>query len=258
MIVEWTENTAELARRAARLGAAEIRAAIKARNAAYIILATGASQLETLEHLIAEPDIDWSKVGVFHLDEYIAMPVTHKASFRRYLNTRFVQKVPQLAFMEMIEGDAADPGAEIARISAAISAVTIDVAFIGIGENAHLAFNDPPADFDTKDPFLIVDLDEKCRRQQLGEGWFPSLADVPAQAISMSVREILRARTLICAVPDARKAEAVRCAIEGPVSNLCPSSILQTHDRAFVFIEPGSAAALSAKTLDRAKSAAAP
>jgi len=214
MIVDLSNSVSELAQKAASLGANEIRSAIDARNEAFIILATGASQLETLTCLIEEPDIDWSKVTAFHLDEYIAMPVTHKASFRRYLTTRFVDKVPTLGSMVLIEGDADDPGGEIARVSAIISAITIDVGFIGIGENSHLAFNDPPADFETEDPFIIVDLDEKCRQQQFGEGWFPSLADVPLQAISMSVREILRARTLVCAVPDERKAEAVKCAIE--------------------------------------------
>ncbi len=254
MYLVLADNSKELGRKAAQEGAARIRDAISSAGEANIILATGASQLDTLEALIGAQDIDWSKVRIFHLDEYVGMPDTHKASFRNYLKTRFLDKVGQIKQFVPVDGDAADLEGELQRLSQAISAVTIDVAFIGIGENGHLAFNDPPADFDTAEPFILVDLDEACRRQQAGEGWFGSLEEVPTKAISMSIKEILRSRTLICAVPDARKAEAVKGALEGPLTNACPASILRTHPQAFVYLDPQSAGLLDRKTLDEAKS----
>nr|WP_306263635.1 glucosamine-6-phosphate deaminase [Pararhizobium sp. IMCC3301] len=249
MFASLAENSSELGQQAAHAGAAKITEAIKERGEAFVILATGASQLETLDALIAAPDIDWSRVTIFHLDEYIGMPDTHKASFRGYLKTRFINKVGALKAFVPVNGDASDLEAELARISKVISEVVIDVAFIGIGENGHLAFNDPPADFDTTQPYIVVQLDEKCRRQQSNEGWFADFSEVPTEAISMSVREILRSRTLVCAVPDARKAEAVKNALEGPVSNSCPASIIRTHDNTYLFLDPESAALLSPGTL---------
>lgn len=249
MIFDCSKNSQELAEKAARLGADRIRAAIAARGKASIILATGASQFATMEALTGAPDISWSKVTAFHLDEYVGLPRSHKASFRRYLKERFVAKVQDLKSIVFIDGDADDLSAEIARVSEAISQTDIDVAFIGIGENGHLAFNDPPADFDTTDPYLVVELDRACRLQQLNEGWFSDLSEVPTRAISMSVRQILLSKVLICAVPDARKAEAVKNAMQGPVSNLCPASILQTHAGANVFADPQSAARLDDKWL---------
>lgn len=244
MIVDLSQNPQELGGKAARLGAARIRQAIAERGEAYIILATGASQFEMLEALIEEPDISWSKVVVFHLDEYIGMSETHNASFRRYLKTRFVEKIEDLGSVVFIEGDASDTSAEISRVSNAISTQGIDVGFIGIGENGHLAFNDPPADFETSDPYIIVELDMQCRLQQLNEGWFPDISEVPSQAISMSISQILKSKTLICAVPDARKAKAVKAAVEGPLSNLFPASILQSHDEAYLFLDCESAGLL--------------
>lgn len=244
MIVTLSKTAQELGRKAAHAGAEAIRQAIAARGQAFIILATGASQFDTLESLIAEPGIDWTKVTVFHLDEYIGMADTHEASFRRYLKTRFIDRVDGLGSAVLVQGDAPDLNAELARIAKAISACQIDVAFVGIGENGHLAFNDPPADFETMTPYIVVDLDEKCRRQQFNEGWFPSFADVPTRAISMSVQQILKSTAIICAVPDARKADAVKGALEGPVSNLCPASILQTHDGTIVFLDTDSASQL--------------
>lgn len=254
MIIDLSKNSQELGCKAARLGAARIRQAIAERGAAHIILATGASQFETLEALIQEPDISWSKVTVFHLDEYIGMSKTHNASFRRYLQTRFVDKIDGLGPVVFIEGDASDTDAEIARVSDAISKQGIDVAFIGIGENGHLAFNDPPADFETSAPYIVVELDRQCRLQQLNEGWFSDLSEVPLRAISMSIRQILKSRTLIVAVPDARKAKAVKAAVEGPLSNICPGSILQTHDQANLFLDPQSAALLDQEKLAAATS----
>jgi glucosamine-6-phosphate deaminase len=233
----------ELGRAAAEQAAQAIRAAVARHGAARVVAATGASQFEFLEALVAAPGIGWEQVELFHLDEYVGLPDTHPASFRRYLRERLVERVRPRAF-HGLAGDAADPGAECRRVGAALQRVPVDVAFVGIGENGHLAFNDPPADFETGEPYLVVELDEACRRQQLGEGWFPTLDDVPRRAISMSVRQILAAREILCIVPDARKAQAVRDCLDGTVTPLHPSSILQTHPLTTVYLDRGSAALL--------------
>jgi glucosamine-6-phosphate deaminase len=196
-----------------------------------------------LDALVRE-NVDWPRVTVFHLDEYIGLPRTHPASFRRYLKERFVDRLPRpVRQFHFIEADRA-PEAECARLAELIAPVTVDVAFIGIGENGHLAFNDPPADFETDQPYRVADLDEACRRQQLGEGWFPTLDDVPRQAITMSIPRLMAARAIICTVPDARKAEAVRGAVEGPVTPDVPASILQRHAECHLFLDPPAAARL--------------
>ena len=237
----------DLGREAASAGAVIIRRTIQETGSASIVLATGASQFQTLRHLVQEPEIDWSRVTAFHLDEYIGISEEHPASFRRYLKERFVSKVGKLAAFHFIDGEADDPRRECERVGELIRGREICVSFIGIGENGHLAFNDPPADFDTEEPYIVVELDEACRRQQLGEGWFDSLDDVPGKAISMSIRQILKSRTLVVSVPDARKAAAVKGAVEGPVTNTCPASILQTHAGARVYLDTDSAAQLSRK-----------
>lgn len=228
---------------AAKRVAQWLNSAIAVRGAANLILATGASQFEMLESLVLQ-DVDWSKVTVFHLDEYIGLPETHPASFRKYLKERFVDKLPELRMFHYVNGEAADPAAECARLGALIAAHPIDAACIGIGENGHLAFNDPPADFDTEEPYIVVNLDEACRRQQLGEGWFPTFEDVPTQAISMSIRQIMKSAAIVCTVPDARKAVAVQKAVEGPVTNLHPSSILQQHPQCDLFLDEPAAVLL--------------
>ncbi len=233
----------EMGMAAAERTAQWLNAAIAARGAANLILATGASQFEMLESLV-EQDVVWSKVTVFHLDEYIGLPQTHPASFRKYLKERFADQVPALQMFHYVNGETADPVAECARLGALIAAHPIDVACIGIGENGHLAFNDPPADFDTEVPYIVVNLDEACRRQQLGEGWFPTFDDVPTQAISMSIRQIMKSAAIVCTVPDARKAVAVQKAVEGLVMNLHPSSILQQHPQCELFLDEPAAALL--------------
>ncbi|MBW3630352.1 MAG: glucosamine-6-phosphate deaminase [Gemmatimonadetes bacterium] len=241
MQINVLENKSEMARHAAGEGAAVIRTALEERGGARIVVATGASQFEMLDRLVREADIDWSRVTAFHLDEYIALPSTHPASFRRYLKERLVDRLPApLAAFHYIDGEG-DPERECDRLGALISAAPIDVAFVGIGENGHLAFNDPPADFDTERPYLVADLDEACRRQQLGEGWFATLEDVPPRAISMSVRQIMRAGTIICTVPDERKSLAVRGALEGPVTPDVPASILQRHPDCRFFLDAPAA-----------------
>lgn len=227
------------------MAAEAVRQAIRGRGAANVILATGASQFETLAHLVRAEGVDWSKVVLFHLDEYVGMPATHAASFRKYLRERFVEKVGPLAAVHWVEGDRPDPAAECRRLGKIIAAHPIDVALVGIGENGHLAFNDPPADFETEQAYLVVDLDEACRRQQSGEGWFASLADVPRRAISMSIRQIMKSRRIICSVPDRRKAEAVKGAVEGPMTNQCPSSILREHPDCTLLVDEASASLLS-------------
>jgi glucosamine-6-phosphate deaminase len=243
MRVEIHESKSEMAAAAAERAARIIRDAIAERGEACVIAATGASQFEFLNELVKEPDLDWRRVVFFHLDEYVGLPLTHPASFRKYLRERIAERVHPGAF-HFIEGDAADPRDECLRLAGLISARTIDAAFVGIGENGHLAFNDPPADFETGEPYLVVELDEECRRQQVGEGWFRSIDEVPRRAISMSIREILRARNVICVVPDRRKAQAVRDCLELEVSPLRPASALRRHDAATVYLDAESASLL--------------
>ncbi|EON77129.1 Glucosamine-6-phosphate deaminase [Lunatimonas lonarensis] len=233
----------ELGKQAGKAAAELIRKAIQANGKAHIILATGTSQFETLLQLLKEDGIDWAKVTMFHLDEYLGLPITHPASFRKYLKERFLDQVGELAGYHLIDGEA-DPTEETARLGRLIAAAPIDVALVGIGENGHLAFNDPPADFDTETPYLVVDLDEACRKQQLGEGWFPDFESVPKQAISMSIRQIMKSASIICSVPDERKAKAVRDCVENEVSNHFPASILQEHPQCALYLDKASASLL--------------
>lgn len=220
-----------------------VRDTIAAQGQARIVAATGASQFTFLAHLVAEPAIAWARVTMFHLDEYIGLPATHPASFRRYLHERLIDHVHPGACV-LIDGEA-DPLLECRRLDELIQAAPIDVALVGIGENGHLAFNDPPADFETDEPYIVVDLDEACRRQQLGEGWFPALDDVPRRAISMSIRQIMAARKVFCIVPERRKAAAVRRCLEEEISPLCPASILRRHPDVELYLDAESAALLS-------------
>ena len=235
----------ELGRRAAEHGVAAIRAALDARGHANIIVATGASQFEMLQHLI-KADLPWDRITAFHLDEYVGLPLTHPASFRLYLWRRFVSRLPlPLRAFHYLDGEH-DAPAEAKRVGAILAQHPIDVAFVGIGENGHMAFNDPPADFETEEPYLVVNLDEACRRQQLGEGWFPTLADVPARAISMSIRQIMKSWVIIASVPDARKAKAVRETVASEVGPMHPSTCLKRHADATVYLDPESAGQLDA------------
>lgn len=231
----------ELGKKAAIKGAELIRKSIQTNGAANIIVATGASQFEMLSELIKQ-DVDWSKVTAFHLDEYIGISENHNASFRKYLKERFVDKVSIREF-NYVSGEG-DPHAECRRIGELISKHPIDVAFVGIGENGHLAFNDPPADFETDEAFLVVNLDEGCRRQQMGEGWFKTLEEVPKQAISMSVKQIMKSKTIICSVPDERKAEAVYNTLNAEISVEHPASILRTHSNTILYLDEFSATKL--------------
>jgi glucosamine-6-phosphate deaminase len=242
MIVKVLPDGAALAAAAAADAGKRIRDAIAARGSARIIAATGASQMGFLGHLVREPDIDWSKVEMFHLDEYVGLPKDHPASFRKYLLERLIRPAG-ITNYHLLDGER-DPQAVCRTVGAKLTEAPIDVAFVGIGENGHLAFNDPPADFETDAPYIIVRLDERCRQQQVGEGWFGGVADVPETAISMSVRQILRARAIVCVVPDARKAEAVRATLEGPIGPMTPASILRTHPDVAIYLDESSASLL--------------
>lgn len=227
-----------MGRLAASHGAGLIRSAITANGHASVILATGTSQLEMLQAL-TEEDIDWRLVTCFHLDEYLGIPITHPASFRKYLKERVADKVRPGLF-HYIDADA-DPGAECSRLGKLIEASPVDVAFVGIGENGHLAFNDPPADFDTEEAYLVVALDKACRTQQVNEGWFATLADVPTHAISMSIRQIMKSKSIVCTVPDKRKAPAVAAVVNGRVTPNVPASILQRHEDTVLFLDEAAA-----------------
>lgn len=244
MLVRIFNSRESLGQAAAGQAAAAIRRAIAAKGQARIIAATGTSQAAFLNALTKTDNIAWAKVEAFHLDEYIGLPITHPASFRKILLEQLMHKAGIIHY-HLLDGEAPDPAEVIRRVGKQIASASVDVAFLGIGENGHLAFNDPPADFETEDPFIIVELDEACRRQQVGEGWFADTSRVPKQAISMSVRQILKAEELVVVVPESRKAQAVKACLEGPISPLAPASILRTHPNTTVYLDQDSAARLS-------------
>ena len=241
--IRITTDKNELGRQAAALGAEAIRNAIARHGEATIIVATGASQFEMLQNLVVAEGIDWSKVTAFHLDEYVGLPESHPASFRRYLRERFMAPLKNAPTFIPVDGEG-DPAATVKQLNQQIAGKRIAVCFAGFGENCHLAFNDPPADFDTEEPYLVVNLDDACRQQQFGEGWFPSFDAVPQQAISMSIRQILKSELIVLSVPDARKAQAVKDALEGEVTPLHPASILQRHPNTVLFLDPPAASLL--------------
>ncbi len=238
----------QLAKAAAKDAVAALRLAIEKQGRARIIAATGASQFEFLEELTRASDIDWQRVEMFHLDEYIGISATHPASFRKYLRERLIDKVG-LRQYHLLDGGV-DVSVVIAQTTAEIQKAPIDIAFVGVGENGHLAFNDPPADFENDAAYIVVELDEACRRQQLGEGWFKSLEEVPRRAISMTVRQILKAKQILCIVPNARKASAVAKCFQGEISPNAPASILRTHSNTTIYLDKNSAALLKPETVE--------
>ena len=248
MIIKLFNDKSALGEAASAQAEAAIRRAIADRGSARIIAATGASQFEFLE-VLTEARLDWQRVEMFHLDEYVGLPIEHPASFRKYLMERLIQKTGIQKY-HLLDGEA-DPKDVIRAVGSALAAAPVDIAFTGIGENGHLAFNDPPADFETDEPYLLVTLDGDCRRQQVGEGWFKSLDEVPHKALSMSVRQIMKSTEIICIVPDARKARAVKACFEGEVTPMAPASILQKHDHATVYLDAYSAALLSRELIAR-------
>lgn len=228
-----------MARAAADYAVDKLTAALQQHESVRLLAATGASQIEFLQNVVAAPKIDWNRIELFHLDEYIGIGIDHPASFAGYIRDRII-KPARIPRYHLLDG-AGSPEQVIRAASDAVSAAPIDVAFVGIGENGHLAFNDPPADFETDQPYIIVELDEKCRRQQVGEGWFAGVDDVPRRAISMSIRQILKSKAIVCTVPDKRKSEAVKAALTGPVTPDVPASILQTHPDVRFFLDENSA-----------------
>jgi glucosamine-6-phosphate deaminase len=247
--IEVFDDKASLGKAAALQAAMAIRQAIAQKGSARIIAATGASQFEFLEALTKVPGVDWHNVEMFHLDEYIGVPIEHPASFRKYLLERLIQKTG-IENYHLLDGEA-NPEDVCNKVGRALTAAPVDVAFAGIGENGHLAFNDPPADFETEVPYLIVALDEACRRQQVNEGWFSTLSEVPEKAISMSVRQILKSNEIICIVPDARKAQAVKVCFEGETSPMAPASILRNHPNITLFLDRDSVGLLSREFISR-------
>jgi len=247
MMVRVFDDKKLLGEAAAEQASKAIRRAIGKQGMARIIAATGMSQVDFLDALTRDDKIDWRKIEMFHLDEYVGLPLTHPASFRKYLFERLIHKVG-LTNYHLLDGTG-DANETVRVVGEALRAAPVDVAFVGIGENGHLAFNDPPADFQTEEPYLIVELDEACVRQQVGEGWFANISEVPRRAISMSVRQILKAKEIVCVVPDARKAAAVKLCFEGEVSRMAPASILRTHSAATIYLDRASASLLSPRTI---------
>jgi glucosamine-6-phosphate deaminase len=245
MEINISPNRVEAGRAAAEKASEILRTSLRSKKSVRFVAATGASQFDFLNFLCGSQGVEWARTEMFHLDEYVGLPATDPASFRNYLMERIVKRA-RPGKIHLIEGDAGNPEAERKRISGIISKEGIDVAFVGIGENGHLAFNDPPADFETEEPYIIVKLDEKCRRQQIGEGWFHSIQEVPERAISMSIKQIMKSNSIICTCPDKRKAEAVRDCLstDSPVTPAHPSSILKEHPRCYVFLDNNSASLL--------------
>lgn len=243
MLLKVFGDKSSLGRAAADQAATAIRHAIASRGEARIIAATAASQLEFLDALTKELGIDWTKVEAFHLDEYIGLPITHPGSFRKMLMEQLVSKTGIKRY-HLLEGDSADPACALREAGNQLASAPIDIAFLGIGENAHVAFNDPPADFETEEPYIIVTLDEACRQQQVGEAWFSDISQVPKRAMSMSARQILKAREILAVVPDKRKAQAVKACVESEIGPMVPASILRRHPNATIYLDKPSAALL--------------
>lgn len=244
MLIRIFNDKSSLGKAAAEQAATAIRKALATRGRARIIAATAASQREFLEALTQSSDIDWKKVEAFHLDEYIGLPVTHPGSFRKMLLEQLVRKTG-IAKYHLLDGDAPDPETVVRKVGKDLASEPIDIAFLGIGENGHIAFNDPPADFETEEPYIIVNLDEACRQQQVGEAWFADISQVPEHAISMSARQILKAREILAVVPDRRKAHAVKLCFEGEMNPMAPASILRRHSNATIYLDKDSASLLS-------------
>ena len=244
MLVRVFNDRVSMGQAAAEQAANAIRNAQREKGRARIIAATAASQREFLDALTKSSGIDWAKVEAFHLDEYIGLPLSHPGSFRKMLKEWLVQRTGITKY-HLLDGDTGDPQKVVGKVGGELASEPIDIAFLGIGENGHIAFNDPPADFETEKPYIIVNLDEHCRQQQVGEAWFGDISQVPKQAISMSAKQILKAREILAVVPDRRKAQAVKLCFEGEITPMAPASILRRHPNATVYLDKGSASLLT-------------
>jgi glucosamine-6-phosphate deaminase len=243
MLLRQFSDKTTLGDAAAEQAATAIRAAIAKQGHARIIAATAASQIEFLDALTKADGIDWTRVEAFHLDEYIGLPITHPGSFRKMLMERLVARTGIKRY-HLLDGDSTDPAAVARDVGRKLASAPIDIAFLGIGENAHIAFNDPPADFDTEEPYIIVTLDEACRQQQVGEAWFADISQVPTRALSMSARQILKAKEILAVVPDSRKAQAIKSCCEADISPAVPASILRRHSNATIYVDKNSSSLL--------------
>ena len=241
MEIRICKNSEELGKSAAKQVAHILKDCIAEKGSARIVLSTGASQFDTIKALVKEPGIKWECVEMFHLDEYVDLPETHGASFRKYLKERFVEKVGTLKAAHFVDGTKEC----IAKLTEEIRKSPIDIGLIGIGENGHIAFNDPPADFDTKEAYIIVNLDERCKKQQMGEGWFATIDDVPKQAVSMTCYQIMQCQRIISCVPYKVKAEAIENTLKAKeVTNMIPATLLKTHPDFILYVDEDSAAGI--------------
>lgn len=250
MKIVVADNAQELGLKAAACAAEVINRSIKERGQARIVLSTGSSQFDLIKALV-EMDIEWNKVEMFHLDEYLDLPETHPASFRKYLKEKFVNLVP-LKAVHFVSGEG-DTESHIAELTVEIRKAPIDLGIVGIGENAHIAFNDPPADFETKEAFIIVNLDLKCKQQQVGEGWFPSVDEMPSQAITMTPYQIMQSKTIISCVPHKVKAQAVKDTLENDLTNTIPATLLKGHSDYTLFLDDASTSLVDKEILEKHK-----
>lgn len=248
MIINVSKDSKELGKVAAQYSAEVLNEAIKENGEARLLLSTGASQFDVLEELV-KMDIDWSKVEMFHLDEYISIPESHPASFRRYLKERFANLI-NLKAAHFVNGEGNIEN-NIRALTQEVRQKPIDLALVGIGENGHIAFNDPPADFDTKEAYIVVNLDKRCKMQQVGEGWFATIDDVPDKAITMTCYQIMQSKVIASIVPHKVKAEAVKLTLEGNLTNKVPATILKEHNNWSLFLDNDSASLISLESLSR-------
>ena len=243
MEIRICKTSKDLGKSAAEFVASRLKDIIAEKGEARIALSTGASQFDTLEALVAIPGIKWECVEMFHLDEYVDLPITHVASFRKYLQERFVDKVGTLKAVHFVDGTREG----IEELTHQIRRAPVDIGLIGIGENAHIAFNDPPADFDTKEAYIVVNLNERCKQQQMGEGWFATIDDVPKQAVSMTAYQIMQCKTIVSCVPHKVKAEAIRKTLAAEeVTNEIPATLLKTHPDFILYLDENSASEINA------------
>jgi len=238
MIINISADAMELGLKAAGFTAGKLNEAIEKNGEARMIVSTGSSQFETFQSLLKE-NVEWDKVEIFHLDEYIGLPVDHMASFRKYLYERFINKVKVKKFHSVdVEGDIDNC---IAKLTLELRKKSVDIGLIGIGVNGHIAFNDPPADFDTREAYIVVNLDEQCRLQQVNEGWFNSVEEVPAKAVSMTPKQIMQCKTIVSCVPHKVKAEAVRNTLINSLTNIVPATLLKHHSDYHLYLDKNSA-----------------
>jgi glucosamine-6-phosphate deaminase len=233
----------EMASAAADHAAGSLRRLLEKQDTVRLLAATGASQLEFLNRLTSSPSIEWRRIELFHLDEYVGVGPDHPASFARYIKERIIDRTGIQRY-HLLDGTR-DPHQVATEMGREINTAPVDIAFAGIGENGHLAFNDPPADFEAQHAYLVVNLDEACRKQQVGEGWFASVEKVPTRAISISIPQLLKAKEILCIVPDRRKAPAVKACLEGPMSPMAPASALRVHPNTTIFLDADSASLLN-------------